>query len=88
MASAGFLSTSIFRIRTWSPSCAATSFNIGGIMRQGPHHSAEKSIRTGLAPAINAEKLLIGEGLGMKDYGLGMKDYGLRIMDEGLWIKV
>ena len=32
----------------------ATSFKIGAIALQGPHHSAEKSTNTGFSPFINS----------------------------------
>src|SRR5579872_3581454 len=43
---------SILRMVIASPILSFNSFNIGGIILQGPHHSAEKSIRTGFSAFI------------------------------------
>src|SRR6202012_410259 len=43
----GFSSILILAIVTLSPSSLANSSSAGAIMRQGPHHSAQKSTRTG-----------------------------------------
>src|SRR5512146_988968 len=43
----GFSSTLSLTILTFSPSCSAISSSAGAIMRQGPHHSAQKSTTTG-----------------------------------------
>src|ERR1700761_2437908 len=43
----GFSSMFSLAIVTLSPSSADSSSSAGAIMRQGPHHSAQKSTRTG-----------------------------------------
>src|SRR6185437_14304052 len=43
----GFSSTLSFTILTLSPNWPAISSSAGAIMRQGPHHSAQKSTTTG-----------------------------------------
>src|SRR5580765_2037413 len=43
----GFSSTLSLTILTLSPSWPAISSSAGAIMRQGPHHSAQKSTTTG-----------------------------------------
>src|SRR6476469_4161462 len=45
----GFSSTFIFTKVTFSPCSAASSSRIGPTWRHGPHHSAQKSTRTGLS---------------------------------------
>ena len=40
---------SIFMILASSPTLEATSFKMGAIALHGPHHSAEKSISTGIS---------------------------------------
>src|SRR3990170_3955788 len=45
----GFSSTFIFRKVILSPWSAAISLRIGSTWRQGPHHSAQKSTKTGLS---------------------------------------
>src|ERR1041384_5582818 len=45
----GFSSTFIFRKVILSPWSAAISLRIGSTWRHGPHHSAQKSTRTGLS---------------------------------------
>src|SRR6185312_8679568 len=47
-ATPGFSSTLSFTILTLSPMTPAISSRAGAIMRQGPHHSAQKSTTTGL----------------------------------------
>ena len=44
---AGLASTSTLTNLTLSPKSVATSSTIGAIWRQGPHHSAQKSMTTG-----------------------------------------
>src|ERR1700722_7949126 len=44
----GFSSILILAMVTLSPSSLANSSSAGAIMRQGPHHSAQKSTRTGI----------------------------------------
>src|SRR5690242_6215087 len=46
-ATAGFSSTLSLTILTLSPIAPAISSSAGAIMRQGPHHSAQKSTTTG-----------------------------------------
>lgn len=53
-AACGFLSMSTFIIFALSPTFEDTSFNIGAIILQGPHHSAEKSTRTGVSELIRS----------------------------------
>src|SRR5436309_6154001 len=48
-AVAGFSSTLSFTILTLPPIVPAISSSAGAIMRQGPHHSAQKSTTTGSA---------------------------------------
>src|SRR6185437_6070872 len=55
-ATAGLRSMSIFRMVILSPILSLTSLSIGGIILQGPHHSAEKSTRTGLLPWMISPK--------------------------------
>src|ERR1700761_6048151 len=43
----GFSSILILAMVTFSPSSVDNSSSAGAIMRQGPHHSAQKSTRTG-----------------------------------------
>src|SRR4051812_39180590 len=43
----GFSSTLSLRIVTFSPIAVEISSSAGAIMRQGPHHSAQKSTTTG-----------------------------------------
>ena len=45
----GFSSTFIFRKVILSPCAVAISSRIGATWRHGPHHSAQKSTRTGLS---------------------------------------
>src|SRR5579863_9289102 len=64
----GFSSILILAIVTLSPSSADNSSSAGAIMRQGPHHSAQKSTKTGfLASRTSAWKeasdTLMGMGL-------------------------
>lgn len=53
-AACGFLSISTFIILALSLTCEATSFNMGAIILHGPHHSAEKSTRTGTPELIRS----------------------------------
>src|SRR4051812_16928150 len=43
-----------FRTVTFSSSSRPISSSAGAIIRQGPHHSAQKSTRTGLSDAITS----------------------------------
>src|SRR3954454_12526481 len=45
----GFSSTFIFKKVIWSPCLLAISSRIGATCLRGPHHSAQKSTRTGLS---------------------------------------
>src|SRR6476661_6534132 len=54
----GFSSMLSFATVTLSPSSFEISSNAGAIIRQGPHHSAQKSTRTGpSAPKTSLAKL-------------------------------
>src|SRR6478752_6674228 len=54
----GLSSTLSFTILTFSPIAPAISSSAGAIMRQGPHHSAQKSTTTGpCALSTSASKL-------------------------------
>src|SRR5205807_6336710 len=54
----GLSSTLSFTILTLSPIAPAISSSAGAIMRQGPHHSAQKSTTTGpFALSTSASKL-------------------------------
>src|SRR6187549_2575817 len=57
---AGFLSTSIFTIFALSPTFNFRSSKMGFIILQGPHHSAEKSTKTGVSLFINSENESLG----------------------------
>src|ERR1700710_398638 len=64
----GFSSMFNLAIVTFSPSSADSSSSAGAIMRQGPHHSAQKSTSTGfLASSTSvwkeASDTLIGMGV-------------------------
>src|SRR4029078_11562356 len=57
-ATHGFSSTLSFTILTLSPMVPAISSSAGAIMRQGAHHSAQKSTTTGpVALSTSASKL-------------------------------
>ena len=59
-ATCGFSSTFSFTILTFSPIAFWISSSAGAIMRQGPHHSAQKSTTTGwLASSTSALKLVL-----------------------------
>src|ERR1044071_8812972 len=58
-ATCGFLSTSIFTMVALSPSAFFTSDNMGAIILQGPHHSAEKSTSTGLSDCIRSANFTV-----------------------------
>lgn len=55
METCGFLSTSIFMIFALSPIFDFNSSRMGFIILQGPHHSAEKSTRTGVSLLISSK---------------------------------
>src|ERR1700761_6373260 len=64
----GFSSMFSLAIVTLSPSSADNSSSAGAIMRQGPHHSAQKSTRTGFLASRTsawneASDTLIGMGV-------------------------
>src|SRR6185312_7102328 len=54
----GFSSMLSFAIVTLSPSSPAISSSAGAIIRQGPHHSAQKSTRTGVSEPRTSEAKL------------------------------
>src|SRR5580698_3068673 len=67
----GFSSMFSLAMVTLSPSSADSSSSAGAIMRQGPHHSAQKSTRTGFLASRTsawneASDTLIGMGLILK----------------------
>src|SRR6476661_5145007 len=59
----GFSSTLSFTIFTLSPSWPAISSSAGPIMRQGPHHSAQKSTTTGSADFKTSDSKLASDTL-------------------------
>jgi len=54
----GFSSTFSFTMRTFSPISPETSSRMGATMRQGPHHSAQKSTITGAADLMTSSSKL------------------------------
>jgi hypothetical protein len=44
---------------TLSPMLSFNCFNMGGIILHGPHHSAEKSTKTGISDVISSLKFAI-----------------------------
>src|SRR3954469_8810935 len=59
----GFSSTLSLTILTLSPSCPAISSSAGAIMRQGPHHSAQKSTTTGAVALRTSDSKLASDVL-------------------------
>src|SRR5471032_3082911 len=59
----GFSSTLSLTILTLSPSAPAISSSAGAIMRQGPHHSAQKSTTTGSADFNTSDSKLASDVL-------------------------
>src|SRR5690349_19814479 len=63
VAVCGFSSTLSMTILTFSPSEPAISSSAGAIIRQGPHHSAQKSTTTGLADFRTSDSKVASETL-------------------------
>src|SRR5215204_6304516 len=59
----GFSSTLSLTILTFSPSEPAISSSAGAIIRQGPHHSAQKSTTTGLVAFRTSDSKVASETL-------------------------
>src|SRR5262245_43940969 len=59
----GFSSTLSLTIFTFSPSEPAISSSAGAIIRQGPHHSAQKSTTTGLVAFNTSDSKVASETL-------------------------
>src|SRR5262245_53716809 len=59
----GFSSTLSLTILTFSPSDPAISSRAGAIIRQGPHHSAQKSTTTGLVAFNTSDSKVASETL-------------------------
>src|SRR5262245_10904399 len=59
----GFSSTFSLTILTFSPSEPAISSSAGAIIRQGPHHSAQKSTTTGLLAFNTSDSKVASETL-------------------------
>src|SRR2546423_15079499 len=59
----GFSSTLSFTILTLAPSEPEISSSAGAIMRQGPHHSAQKSTTTGPVAFNTSDSKVVSETL-------------------------
>src|SRR5689334_24094158 len=90
----GLSSTFSFTILTFSPIAPAISSSAGAIMRQGPHHSAQKSTTTGpFALSTSASKsasetlptaMGIPRSVGEARFAESRRDHGMKPMNGGL----
>src|SRR5690348_8002504 len=78
----GLSSTFSLTILTLSPIAPAISSSAGAIMRQGPHHSAQKSTTTGPSALSTSASKSVSEALPtameITSFGLGRRARGLK----------